>query len=302
MKKNEEITKRYEAAIQSFVDKIRGDPNVIAVLVSGSVYHGTVWEKSDIDMTVVVRDQKLDKTNFGIYEDNILLNVELCRRSDLKRDMEKSLTGLFGHSIDATTKVVYSTDESLYDYIEENRVVGEADAEKAIFSQVNWLIGIMEKIEKWLKVKNDPEYARYYVLKAADVIAQIEVISHKQVPTREAILQAAELNPQLMKKFYNNPMSGPMTAKEISAKMAEMEEYIKTHMDAILRVAKDFFGDGEIKTGTHISTHFQSSMHYLHPVLDFLCDNGYLDKISQTMRLTPKGRMAVEEIAFIMQE
>jgi len=302
MKKNSEITKRYEAAIQSFVDKVRNDPNVIAVLVSGSVYHGTVWEKSDIDMTVVVRDQKLDKTYYGVYEDNILLNVELCQRSDLKRDMEKSLTGMFGHSIDATTKVVYSTDEGLYDYIEENRVVGESDAEKAIFNQVNWLIGIMEKIEKWIKVKNDPEYARYYVLKAADVIADIEVVSHKQVPTREAILQASELNPPLMKKFYLEPMSGPMNEKAIYAILAEMDTYIRTHMDAVLRVAKDFFGDGEIKTGTHISTHFRSNMHMLHPILDYLCDNGHLDKISQTIRLTPKGRMAVEEIAFIMQE
>jgi len=298
----DDIAKRYEAAINSFVNKVRGDPNVLAVLVAGSVYHGTVWKKSDVDMTVVVRDQKLDRRDYGVCEDGILLNVYLMQRSELKRGMEKSFGGSFGHSLDATTKVVYTTDDSLYEYIEENRTIGAADAERALFSRINWLLGIMEKIEKWLVTKKDAEYARFYALKAAEVIASIEVCSRLIVPTREAILQAAELNPALMEKFYLKPMSAAMTEREIYNILGEMEAYVLTHMDAVMSVAEEFFGDGEIKSGTHISTHFNSNLHEMHPILDFLCDRGVLDKISQTMRLTPKGRMAVEETAFIMQK
>ena len=294
-----EITRRYEAAIASFTDKVRNDPNVIAVLVAGSVYHGTVWEKSDVDMTVVVRDQNLTKNSYGIYEDDILLCVDIVRRSDLKRGMEKNLGGMFGHSIDATTKVVYTTDDSLYEYVEENRRIGAADAEKAVFNQINWLLGLMEKIEKWLVVKNDAEYSRLYVLKAAEVIAGIEISSRLIPPTREAILEAAELNPELMEKFYTRPMSAPMTSREIYELLREMEDYILTHIGAVINVAEELFGDGEIKTGTHIAAYFNSDMHYIHPIMDFLCGRGYLDKISQPMRLTPKGRLAVDEIAFI---
>ena len=297
-----EITKRYDAAVKSFADRLRGDPNVIAVLVAGSVYHGTVWEKSDVDATVVVRDQRLERRSYGIYEDNILINVYVCQRSELKRGMERSLGGLMGHSIDATTKVVCTTDDSLYEYIEENRAIGVADAEKAVFTNVNWLLGVMEKIEKWLVVKQDAEYARYYVLKAADIIANIEVCSRLIPPTREAILEAADLNPELMREFYTLPMAAPMTEREIYGVIKKMEDYILTHMDSVLAVTRDFFGDGEIKTGTQTARHFGSDMHYLHPILDFLCDRGYLDKISQPMRLTPKGRMNVEEAAFILRE
>ena len=296
-----EISKRYDAAIKSFAERLKNDPNIIAVLVAGSVYHGTVWEKSDVDMTVVVRNQALTRRSFGIYEDNILLNVYVIQRSELKRGMEKSIGGLFGQSIDATTKIVYTADDSLYEYIEENRVIGRADAEKAVFEHVNWLLGVMEKIEKWLVVKNDPLYARYYCLKAADVIANIELASRLIPPTREAILQAAELNPSLMENFYDRPMNAPMTEKEIYEKLREMHEYIETQMESVMSVAEEFFGDGEIKTGTQIARHFNSDMHYLHPILDFLCDRGYLNKISQPMRLTPKGRMNVEETAFIKQ-
>jgi predicted nucleotidyltransferase len=294
------ITKRYNDAVQSFVEKVKTDPNVIAVLVYGSVSHGTVWEKSDIDISVIVRDQKLDRKSFGIYEDNLLLCVEIAQRSDLKRWMEKNTAGLWGHSIDATTKIVYTTDESLYEYIEENRGIGQADAEKAIFNNVNWLIGLMEKVEKWLVVKKDPEYARFYLLKAVEVMAQIEVCARFIVPTREALLQVRELNPGFYEKYYGRPMSGPMAEDEIYALLRDMTDYILTHMGAIMNVAGELFGDGEIKTGTMIARHFKSDMHMMHSIMDFLCEHGGLEKLSQTIRLTPKGRQNVEEVAYIL--
>ena len=294
------LEQRYNEAILSFIDKIRSDPNVIAVIVYGSVSHGTLWEKSDVDMTVVVRDQKLEHKSYGIYEDNILINVDLIQRSDFKRGMEKSLTGSVGHSFGATSRIMYTTDDSLYEYLEDYKKIGRADVEKALFFMIDGLLGIMEKVEKWLVVKNDPTYARYYIMMAADAIAKIEVCSRYQVPTREAILQARELNPGLIDKFYYKPMSGEMTEQEIYALLKEMEGYILTHIDAVVSVAADFFGDGEIKTGTQIFSHFKTGLHFLHPILDFLCDKGYLEKISQTIRLTPKSKLAVEEMAFIM--
>jgi len=292
--------KRYQAAVDSFVEKVKSDPNVIAVIVYGSVAQGTVWEKSDVDVIAVVRDQKLEHTNYGIYEDNITFALDICQRSDLKRSMEKSLTGSIGHSFDTTSKIVYTRDDSLYEYFEENKAIGQSDMEKAVFEMVNWLIGYMNKIEKWLIVKNDVTYARYYVLKAADVIAQIEVCSHLQVPTREAILQAAAINPELMDTFYDQPMSNRLTEREIRALLEKMEAYIQAHMDAVINVITEYFGDGEIKTGTMISRYFRSSMHGLHDILDYLSERGYLSKVSQTIRITPKSRPAVEEVAYIM--
>ena len=293
---------RYQAAVDSFVEKVKDDPNVIAVIVYGSVAQGTVWEKSDVDITVVVRDQKLDHSHYGIYEDNITFGLDICQRSDLKRSMEKALTGSVGHSISTTSKIVFTKDESLYEYFEENKRIGKADMEKAVFNSVNFLIGTMDKIEKWLVVKNDVTYARFYVLKAAEIIAQIEVTSNGQIPTREAILQATAINPRLIDTFYLEPMSRAMTEQEIRDLLRQMDEYIMAHMDAIMNVARDCFGDGEIKTGTMISKHFRSDMHSMHSILDYLSDRGVLVKISQTIRITPKSKLAVEEVAFIMPE
>ncbi len=297
---SKELAKRYHEAIESFVDKVRGDPNVIAVIVYGSAARGAVWERSDIDIDVIIRDQKLDKKSFCLYEDNILLNIGIGQRSDMRRYMEKTLTGSVGHSFATTSKVVYTTDETINEYFEENKKIGQADVEKSIFFSIMGLLGTMEKVEKWIVTINDLTYARYYLTIAADGVAKIEVSSHNEVPTREAIRQAERLNPALMKKFYHRPLAGDMTREEILATLKDMDDYLMTHIDAVLNVVRGLFGDGEIKTGTQISNYYNASMHDLHGILDWLCDKNYLIKLSQTIRITPKSRLAVEEAAFMM--
>ena len=294
--------KRFEAAVASFVDKVKDDPNVIAVVLYGSVAKGTAWEKSDIDVMLVVRDQKLMNTVYGIYEDNITFGLDICLRSDLKRSMEKALAGSVGHSIDSTSKIVFTRDDSLYEYFDDNARIGKADMERTIFNSVNWLLGLADKVDKWLTVTRDADYARYYILKAAEVIAQIEVMSHRLIPTREAILQATAVNPDLMRTFYIEPMSRGMDEAELRELLKKIHEYIQTKMDSVLSVVDDYFGDGEIKTGTMITRHFKENMHLMHPILDYLSDKGYLSKVSQTIRITPKGKPCVEEVAFMINE
>jgi len=293
---------RYQTAVESFVDKVRGDPNVIAVIVYGSVAQGTVWEKSDVDIIVVVRDQKLANTNYGIYEDNITFGLDICQRSDLRRMVEKSLGGSFGHSLNATSKIVFTCDESLYEYFEDAKRIGRSDMERGVFDMANDIIGMMEKVEKWLVVKRDPEYARLYLIKAVEAIARLEVIRNYQVPTREAILQAEAINPSLMETFYREPMSRRMAEGEIRGLLHKMDGYVMSQIDTIMDVIREFFGDGEVKTGTMITKHFGYEMHMMHSILDYLSERGYLDKVSQTIRITPKSKLAVEEVAYIMPQ
>ena len=293
------LAARYDAAVESFVDKVRGDPNVIAVIVYGSVAQGTVWEKSDIDMKVIVRDQKLDNTHYGLYEDDLLLNVDVEPRSVLKRYMERAVAGGIDHSFGATSRIVYTTDESLYDYLEDLKKIGQRDLDRALFWMAGGVAANMEKIRKWIEVKRDLDYARLYVMYAANCIAQMDVCSRYTVPTREAILQSAAANPPLMDKFFYQPLAAPMSAEALYALLDEMAQYLAGHRDALIRAAEACFGDGEMKTGTQISRFYQTSIHAIDYILDYLCDLGYLTRVSQTIRLTPKSRPSVEEMAYI---
>lgn len=298
--KKETTQKRFEHALDSFVEKAKKDQNIIAVVVYGSFAYDTVWEKSDVDMSIIIRDQKIETKSYAIDEDNLTLNVTVTLRSDFKRNLEKMTGGSIGHSIMAKGRILYTTDDSLYDYFEDIKQIGNDDKERSFFYNSGELIGYMHKIEKWIKVKKDLTYSRLYVLKAAQVLAVLEVCLHQEIPTREAILQADKLNHPLMEKFYYTPMKKELTEQELYEIIDGFDEYLVKHIDFLINIAKECLGDGEIKTMTQISNYYRVEAHYIINVFDFLHEKGVIEKLSQTIRITPKGKMLFEEIAFVM--
>lgn len=294
----EELTRRYQAAADSFMDKIKGDPNVIAAVLCGSLSYDQVWEKSDIDMTLIVRDQNLKNDSFSLIEDDITINVSIVPRSGFKRFLESQRGGSIFHSFITKGKIIYSNDDSLYEYFEDMKAIGSDDMAQTMFYAAGELCYYYDKTLKWLTVKKDLLYAQYYLLKAAEVIARMEVCHNNEIPTREAIRRAGQLNPELMAAYYDRAMSHHYNASEIEEALKGMEQYLEQNLDIISKPIVDYMADGEMKTITMIAKFFRTESHMLAEILDFMAERGILIKLSQTIRITPKSKLAVEEITY----
>jgi predicted nucleotidyltransferase len=293
-----EIKERYLRAIESFIEKIKGDPNVIAVIVAGSLAYDLVWEKSDVDMMVVVRDQVLKNTSYCIVEDDITINVGLTVRSGFKRYLDSIRGGSFMHSYLSRGKVVYCTDDSLVEYFEDFKQLGRDDLANSVLMAACELVHLLDKCNKWLRIKKDPLYAQYYLLKAAESIARIEVLTNGESPSREAILKAYTLNPDMIAPYYQKAMSHHYCIEEIEEAISKIESYLQSHLERIMQPVLEYMSDGEMKTVTMITKHFQTESHFIIGIFDYLADQGLIAKISQTIRITPKSKKAVEEIAY----
>jgi predicted nucleotidyltransferase len=293
-----EMTIRFQKAADSFVDKVKSDPNVIAIIICGSLAYDQVWEKSDIDMTLVVRDQQLKNDSYCIVEDDITINVALVTRSGFKRYLESIHGGSIMHSYFAKGRILYSTDDSLYEYFEDFKIVGNDDMEVTVFFAACELVHYYDKCSKWLTVKNDPLYAQYYLTKVAEVIARIEVCLSGESPSREAIIKAIVLNNDMIRTYYHEAMSHHYSREEIENAIEKMERYMDQHLEVIKKPVVDYMSDGEMKTVTMITKYFRAQSHFIIGIFDYLADKGVIAKVSQTIRLTPKSRMAVEEIAY----
>lgn len=294
-----EIYLRYQAAINSFIEKIKTDQNIIAIIIAGSLAYDTVWNKSDIDMVIIVRDQEIATRSYCIDEDDIVLNGTIILRSELKRFLEKQSGGSLSHSIMAKGKIIYSIDDSLYAYFAEFQKIGNKDMENTIFFFCNQLIGTMHKIQKWIEVKSNLSYARFYMLKASEIIAKIEVCRHLTIPTREAILQAELINSKLIHKFYYQPLNKDLSKEELLNLIDDIDDFIMSNIAAIKNVVLELLGDGEIKTMTQISRYYHMETHYIIDIFEYLNEKGLIEKISQTIRITPKSKMQIEEVAFL---
>lgn len=294
----EEMTKRFQAATDSFVDKVKSDPNVVAVIICGSLAYDQVWEKSDIDMTLVVRDIMLKNNSYCIIEDDITINVSLVVRSNFKRYLDGIHGGSIMHSYFSRGRMVYSTDNSLNEYYEEFKKVGYDDMAMTVFLIACELVHCYDKCLKWLTVKNDPMYAQFYLLKAAEVIARMEVCLSGESPSREAIIKAYALNPSLITPYYQGAMSHHYSSVEVLNAIYEIDRYLEQHLDIIKKPVLEYMSDQEIKTITMITKYFCTESHFIVGIFDYLADKGVIYKISQTIRITPKSKPAVEEIAY----
>lgn len=294
-----ELKHRYLAAVDSFVDKIKDDPNVIAVIVCGSVAYDVVWEKSDIDMTIIIRDQKLKNEGYCVVEDGITLNVYLVPRSEFKRAIDGGIGGSWSQSYLSNGKMVYTTDESLIESFEDMKHIGSDDMALSLFHMAGMLIGDYHKIQKWLTVRRDPLYAQYFLLKAAEPIAAMELCLNGQPFSRKAIQKVMEINPDVLAPFYKEPMSHLLSEDEIKKGLDSIDAYLEKHLDIIKKPVMDFMYDGEIKTMTLLSKHFRMECHFLIEVFEYLKEKGVIEKVSQIIRITPKGKKAVEEIGYL---
>lgn len=294
-----ELKDHYNAAVDSFVSKVTKDPNVIAVIICGSVAYDVVWEKSDIDMTVVLRDQTLNNTSYCIVEDGITINVDLVLRSSFVRWMGKSIGGSFSQSYLAKGKIVYTTDDSLHECFEDMKKIGSDDIALTVFYNACELVGIYDKCQKWLYARKDLLYAQYYLLKAAEVIARIELCINEEPISRESIQKAFKLNPEVITPFYQEPMSHHFSEGEVSRAIETLDSYLENRLDIIKKPVIEFMADEQIKTSTLISKHFHMEGHFIVCIFEYLAEKGIIEKVSQTIRITPKGKMAVEELGFL---
>ena len=292
----EEVTKRYLNAVDEFIETAKKDVNVIAVVIAGSLANDVVWEKSDIDAFVVVRDQKIAVPEFCLDADGIVLNMNVQERNSFVRMLEG---GGFVNSFMSKAHVMYTTDDSITKMVEQNKIVGKKDAQRSAMMSACDAVCFIEKAEKWLYVKKDYTYCRYYIIKIAESLANLEIWMAGEAPGREALQRAQALNPLLTERFYYYPMSRELTSGELEELIAEADNYLMEHIDYISAPVTEYLEDGEIKTLTMFYRHFRAGGHFLVHLLVYLASKGIIDQVSETIRITPKSRPNFEEIAFM---
>jgi predicted transcriptional regulator len=135
-------------------------------------------------------------------------------------------------------------------------------------------------------------------LKAAEVIARIEVCLSGESPSREAIIKAYALNPDLIRPYYQEAMSRHYSTQEIMDAIDGISRYLEQHLTIIKKPVLEYMSDSEMKTVTMITKYFNTESHFIIGIFDYLAEMGIIYKVSQTIRITPKSKLAVEEIAY----
>lgn len=164
---NSDLQKRYMMAVEILCERLKKDVNVLAVIIMGSLSYDQVWEKSDIDMTIIVNDNCKLKDELCLLEDDIYINGNVMTRTEFRKLLGKSSQASITHSYYSLGTLIYCKDESLqelFNNICSTNEIGERDKSYALMERTEWVLWRLHKAEKWLKVKSDVRYSYLWII------------------------------------------------------------------------------------------------------------------------------------------
>lgn len=298
-------TAAYKEALRSFVERIRQDDQIIAAILLGSLSYDQVWEKSDIDMKLIVHDQKLVKHSMCFVEDGIPINATIQTRDEFKRWVEKSVSTSFNHSYLLRGTLLFTKDKSLEDYFANIRYIGERDRQLQLLQLGCHVLAMLAKAEKWYYVKHDAAYSAFWMIKMIDALAQIEVIRNGEVPMRECVQQAAVINPDFFRDIYGGLVGGSVDEANVKSALDRIVAFIQERELELFRPILDYLKqEGDVRSITEMAdklgTIVRLEAGFLEMACSWLTEREYVTQVPVSVKPTPKSRLFLDEPGYML--
>lgn len=294
---------RFEAALDTLIEDVRKDDRILAAILCGSLSHDEVWDKSDIDLVLVCKDEKKTATHHvALVEDDINIHTTVQPRGDFRRRLESSVRNTFHHTLLAKGKLIFSRDPSIDAIFKQIGEVGARDSRVHAMQNAQHALTTLYKARKWYEIKDDPAYTALWILVVARALAEVVVGLAGEIVDREAVIAARRLNPALFKLIYSDLLEQPVTRESLTAALTAIEDYLEPRAEELFAPILDYLNEagGEPRSCTEISHYFRRhyDMHDVVIACEWLSDIGVIDKASTPVKLTTDSQAEVEELAF----
>jgi len=298
------VAERYQNALDSLCAKLQRDRNVVAALVYGSVAYDTVWEKSDIDMTIVV-DEGMGGEWLTLVEDSISIHAAITPRSEFRKMLGGALQGSFPDSTLARSRMLFCHDPALAaQYDERPRKLGDRDRRIQLLHAGTNAIPVFDKARKWHAVKNDRDTTTQWIIGTAAALARIEVVAASENPGREIIPQAMALNPKFFTVVHTDLLDGPRDTPHLGEVLRAIETYLDDRTELCFAPVLEFLGEAGAPVGSReLNQHFKRQMGIsgIDIACDWLTERALLEKLGLPVRLTKSSRVSVDEAAYAVR-
>ena len=294
---------RFEAALDSLVEEIRDDNHILAAILCGSLSHDEVWDKSDIDLVLVCTDDKKTKTHdVALVEDDINIHTTVQPRAEFRQRLEASVRNLFGHSLFAKARLIYSRDPSIDAIFAELGKVGARDSQVQAMHAAQHALASLYKARKWYEIKDDDAYTALWILTTARSLAEVEVGLHGEIVDREALIDALRLNPDLFKLIYADLLEREVTREALTEALDAIDAYLEPRAEELFAPVLEYLDEagGDPRAARDIAHYFRRNYDMEHVIIacEWLSDIGVIEKASTPVKLTTRSQIDVEELAF----
>lgn len=294
---------KFNSALDSLIERIKLDRSIVAAILCGSLSHDTVWDKSDIDLVLVAKDESRSvDEGLALYAGGVNVHALMMTRAQFRKIVEGSIRHSFQHSFLAKGRLLYTHDETIASLCEQLHIIGERDLQIQLLNAGASALPPLYKAHKWFRTRGDLEYTALWILYAATALAKIETLQAHLLADREVIPQAMKLNPDFFKIVYADLLNTRKNAKNVQAALDAMDEYLAERAGALFGPVIEYLREvGEARSATEIDDHFRRNFGIaaVTGVCEYLADQGIVGKVGLPLQLTRKSNIQVEELAFV---
>jgi hypothetical protein len=295
MEARADVQQRYQDALEALAADLEQDYYVLAALVYGSVARGEAWERSDVDLEIVMRDGLERLAPFRWLDvDGINISANVVPRSQFKRAMDGALQGSIGHAIRSHAKLLFSKDESIAAWIGESSRIGARDQGFQLMRVAAEVIPTLDKAEKWFYVKDDMHYSFVWIMYVVNQLARVEVVLNGEAPGREVIHQALKYNPAFFHAVYTDLIDGPKDREALQSALDMINAYLEERAETLFGPVLDYLAQAEgMRTASELDAHFRKKVQSCG-----LARKEIVEKVASPVRLTRKSQVTLEEPAY----
>jgi predicted nucleotidyltransferase len=305
METKADVQHRYQDALDALAADLEQDYYVLAALVYGSVARGEAWERSDVDLEIVMRDGLEHLARFRWLDvDGINISADIVPRSRFKRLMDGALQGSITHAIRSHAKLLFCKDESIAAWIGESSRIGARDQGFQLMRVAAEVIPTLDKAEKWFYVKDDMHYSFVWIMYVVNQLARVEVVLNGEAPGREVIHQALKFNPSFFGAVYADLIDGPKDRETLQEALDRINGYLEERAERLFAPVLDYLGEAEgMRTASELDAHFSKKVQSrgLFWIYEWLARKGIIDRVSSPVRLTRKSQVTFEEPAYVYE-
>ena len=121
---------QYQKAFNSVVDRVRGDESILSVMVFGSMVTGDLWEGSDIDLFVIVKEDFDAIRDIYTEEKGVSVHIKLMSKEKFIQFYSHNLKGGYMHRIFSSSRLVFSKDMDITVRFDGGRFFPDIDRER----------------------------------------------------------------------------------------------------------------------------------------------------------------------------
>ena len=294
------VLKDYQAAFDSLLEKVKQDEYMLSLMVYGSLAYDKVWEKSDIGAILISRDE-VYRRHHVLVEKDVSINASLHTRDDFRKFVQRVTDGSIPQSLLSKSKVVYTKDDTIYDVYEDIQKMGSRDLENILLANYVYCRDLLNKALRALNVDEDPSFSYNFIISSMRRLANIEVILDKQIPIRESIIQALEINPEFFNEIYIETVRKTTKDKKtLSELIKKIEKYLDERLEKIAQPIIRI-------TEKYQEAPYDLIWKYLNEIripidLNDFVKKGLLDEIETPVRFVRKSSSAMNQPTYILPD